>query len=64
LTPGQDFSYNIEVNWNENGTEVSRSRNITVHAGDIINLVFNSGIGTSGNNSGTNSGTNSGNNVP
>ena len=43
LTPGQDFNYTIEVNWTENGTEVSRSRNITVHAGDIINLSFNSG---------------------
>jgi uncharacterized protein (TIGR03000 family) len=43
LTPGQDFSYTVEVSWTENGTEVSRSRNITVHAGDIINLSFNSG---------------------
>jgi uncharacterized protein (TIGR03000 family) len=43
LTAGQDFTYTIEVTWNENGTDVSRSRHITVHAGDIINLSFNSG---------------------
>jgi uncharacterized protein (TIGR03000 family) len=58
LTSGQDFNYTIEVSWSENGTEVSRSRNVTVHAGDIINLSFNSGSTSVNNNNNNN------NNVP
>jgi uncharacterized protein (TIGR03000 family) len=42
LTSGQEFTYDIEVRWNRDGTEVTRNRHITVHAGDIINLVFRS----------------------
>jgi uncharacterized protein (TIGR03000 family) len=43
LIPGQEFSYTIKVRWTEDGTEVTRSRHITVHAGDVVNLTFNSG---------------------
>ena len=46
LAPGQDFTYDIEVKWNRDGTEVARTRRITVHAGDIINLSFNSSQST------------------
>jgi uncharacterized protein (TIGR03000 family) len=46
LTPGQEFTYNIQVKWNGAGSEVTRSRRITVHAGDIINLSFNSSSNT------------------
>jgi uncharacterized protein (TIGR03000 family) len=43
LFPGNEYSYDIEVRWTENGTESSQSRRITVHAGDIVNLFFHSG---------------------
>jgi uncharacterized protein (TIGR03000 family) len=43
LPPGREFSYDIKVRWTEDGKEVTRSRHITVHAGDVVNLSFNSG---------------------
>jgi uncharacterized protein (TIGR03000 family) len=43
LTPGHDYFYDIEVRWVEDGMETSRSRRISVHAGDVVNLSFHSG---------------------
>jgi uncharacterized protein (TIGR03000 family) len=43
LIPGQEYSYDIEVRWTEDGTESTQSRRITVHAGDVVNLLFNAG---------------------
>jgi uncharacterized protein (TIGR03000 family) len=40
LTPGREFVYNIRVQWQDNGKAVERSRAVTVHAGDRINLTF------------------------
>jgi uncharacterized protein (TIGR03000 family) len=40
LTPGRDFVYHIRVQWNENGKAVERKRELTVHAGDRINLTI------------------------
>jgi uncharacterized protein (TIGR03000 family) len=38
LTPGYAYSYHIRVQWHENGQAVERTRDITVHAGDRINV--------------------------
>jgi uncharacterized protein (TIGR03000 family) len=43
LIPGNEYSYDIEVRWTENGTESTQSRQITVHAGDVVNLLFDAG---------------------
>ncbi len=43
LAPGREYSYDIKVRWAEDGKEVTRSRHITVRAGDVVNLSFNSG---------------------
>jgi uncharacterized protein (TIGR03000 family) len=43
LAPGQDYSYDIKAKWRENGEDVTRTRRIVVHAGDVVNLTFNSG---------------------
>lgn len=40
LTPGRDYVYHIRVKWDENGKVVERKRNVSVHAGDRINLKF------------------------
>jgi uncharacterized protein (TIGR03000 family) len=40
LTPGTDYSYDIRVQWNENGKSVERQRKVTVRAGDQIYLTF------------------------
>jgi uncharacterized protein (TIGR03000 family) len=40
LTPGRDFFYEIKAKWTEDGKEVTRSRQVTVHAGDVINVSF------------------------
>jgi uncharacterized protein (TIGR03000 family) len=47
LIPGQEYAYKVDVNWSENGTTVTRTRRITVHAGDIVNLVFNADTNSS-----------------
>jgi uncharacterized protein (TIGR03000 family) len=41
LAPGQDYAYDVKVRWPEDGREVTRR--LTVHAGDVVNLVFDSG---------------------
>jgi uncharacterized protein (TIGR03000 family) len=38
LTPGSEYVYRIRVQWNENGQAVERTREVTVHAGDRIQV--------------------------
>jgi uncharacterized protein (TIGR03000 family) len=38
LTPGHEYVYHIRVQWEENGKPVEVKRDVTVHAGDRINL--------------------------
>ena len=38
LEPGYEYVYHIRVQWNQNGQTVERNREVTVHAGDAINL--------------------------
>jgi uncharacterized protein (TIGR03000 family) len=38
LTPGREYVYHVRVQWDENGKAVERDRDVTVHAGDRINL--------------------------
>jgi uncharacterized protein (TIGR03000 family) len=38
LTPGREYIYHVRVQWAENGKTVERNRDVTVHAGDRINL--------------------------
>ena len=38
LEPGYEYVYHIRVQWNQNGETVERNREVTVHAGDFINL--------------------------
>ena len=48
LTHGHEYFYDIEVNWVEDGRKTSRSRRISVHAGDVVNLSFHSGTAFDG----------------
>jgi uncharacterized protein (TIGR03000 family) len=38
LAPGSQYVYHIRAQWNENGKAVERNREVTVHAGDRVNL--------------------------
>jgi uncharacterized protein (TIGR03000 family) len=38
LTPGQDYHYNLEARWVEGGRTVTRTRTVTIHAGDHLSL--------------------------
>jgi uncharacterized protein (TIGR03000 family) len=38
LAPGHEYVYHARVQWTENGKTVERTRDVTVHAGDRINL--------------------------
>jgi uncharacterized protein (TIGR03000 family) len=49
LIPGRDYHYDILAKWTESGKEVTQSRRITVHAGDVINVSFSSGDSVSRN---------------
>jgi uncharacterized protein (TIGR03000 family) len=40
IQPGHDYTYRIQVRWNQDGHEVTSEREIPVHAGDVINLTF------------------------
>jgi uncharacterized protein (TIGR03000 family) len=40
LAPGQDYVYAVTGKWQEGGREVTRTRHITVHSGEVINLSF------------------------
>jgi uncharacterized protein (TIGR03000 family) len=38
LAPGREYVYHIRVQWDEKGQAVERNHDVTVHAGDRINL--------------------------
>ena len=38
LTPGREYVYHVRAQWDENGKTVERKRDVTVHAGDRIDL--------------------------
>jgi len=40
LTPGQAYTYDIRVSWNENGREVRKDRQVTLRAGDQQKIEF------------------------
>jgi uncharacterized protein (TIGR03000 family) len=40
LQPGQKYTYDVQVNWKQDGREVAQKRRITIHAGDVVNLTF------------------------
>jgi len=40
LDRGRDFTYDITAKWQEGGRQVVRTRHVTVHAGDVVNLSF------------------------
>jgi uncharacterized protein (TIGR03000 family) len=40
LTPGREYVYRVRVQWDDNGKAVERKRDLTVHAGDQINLTM------------------------
>jgi uncharacterized protein (TIGR03000 family) len=40
LTPGREYTYHVRVQWHHNGKAVERTRAVTVHAGDRINLTI------------------------
>jgi len=40
IQPGHDYTYHIQVSWTKDGREVMSKREISVHAGDVINLTF------------------------
>jgi len=40
LTPGHNYVYHIRVQWDENNEVVERQRDVTVHAGDRLDLNF------------------------
>lgn len=40
LDRGRDFTYDITAKWQEGGRQVVRTRQVTVHAGDVVNLSF------------------------
>jgi len=40
LTPGQNYTYDVKARWMENGQAVEQTRQLTVHAGDVLNVNF------------------------
>jgi uncharacterized protein (TIGR03000 family) len=38
LTPGREYVYHVRVRWEDNNKVVERKRDVTVHAGDRVNL--------------------------
>jgi uncharacterized protein (TIGR03000 family) len=38
LNPGYEYTYHVKVEWKENGKAKVRLHEVTVHAGDVINL--------------------------
>jgi uncharacterized protein (TIGR03000 family) len=35
---GRDYVYQLRIQWKQNGQDVTQTRQINVHAGDVINL--------------------------
>ncbi len=42
LTPGREHVYQLRVQWDDNGKAVERSREVTVHAGERLDLNLDS----------------------
>jgi len=40
IVPGFDYVYEVRVAWTADGKSMTRNRKVTVHAGDVINLNF------------------------
>jgi uncharacterized protein (TIGR03000 family) len=40
VAAGRDFTYDVTARWQEGGREVTRTRHLTVHAGDVVNIDF------------------------
>jgi uncharacterized protein (TIGR03000 family) len=40
IQPGHEYTYDLQVSWKQDGHEVTQKRQITVHAGDVVNLTF------------------------
>jgi uncharacterized protein (TIGR03000 family) len=40
LTPDQEYVYQIKARWTKDGKEVTRSRRVNVHAGDVTSVSF------------------------
>jgi uncharacterized protein (TIGR03000 family) len=40
IEAGGSYFYVVEATWTENGRQVTRSRRVTVHAGDVRTVVF------------------------
>jgi uncharacterized protein (TIGR03000 family) len=40
LTPGSEYVYQLKAQWTEDGQAVTRTRTITIHAGDQVNIDF------------------------
>jgi uncharacterized protein (TIGR03000 family) len=43
VTPGHDYVYEVTAKWTEAGKNVTRSRRVIMHAGDVIDVTFSSG---------------------
>jgi uncharacterized protein (TIGR03000 family) len=42
MTPGKDYVYHIKAQWMENGKPVTHAKDVTVHAGDWVNVDMSS----------------------
>jgi uncharacterized protein (TIGR03000 family) len=42
VAAGPEYAYQIRIQWKENGKDVTQTRQIKVHAGDVINLTLGS----------------------
>jgi uncharacterized protein (TIGR03000 family) len=40
LDPAQEYTYEVRARWTENGHDVSRTRRVSVHAGDRLGVNF------------------------
>jgi uncharacterized protein (TIGR03000 family) len=40
LPAGRDFVYHLKTQWTENGQQVTRTREVPIHAGDVVNIDF------------------------
>jgi uncharacterized protein (TIGR03000 family) len=47
MDAGQELAYQIRVQWEQDGKDVTQTRQVTVHAGDVINLTLGSSPGAS-----------------
>jgi uncharacterized protein (TIGR03000 family) len=45
LDVGKEYAYHIRIQWRQDGKDVTETRRIAVHAGDVINLTLGSASG-------------------